>query len=164
MKRATRGCIAAASCLRSREPARRANSAKGMTVVNLASNLVQTARARADSVAIRVGAADTTYGELDRESSRVAGMLAERGIQPGDPIGLMLPNVAEFASIYYGVLRAGGVVVPMNPLLKAREVAYYLGDSGARYMFVWHGFAAEASSGAERAGSEAIVVDPATFT
>ncbi len=95
--------------------------------MNLASNLVQTARARADSVAIRVGAADTTYGELDRESSRVAGMLAERGIQPGDPIGLMLPNVAEFASIYYGVLRAGGVVVPMNPLLKAREVAYYLG-------------------------------------
>src|SRR5260221_293019 len=134
-----------------------------MTVVNLASNLVQTARARADSVAIRVGAADTTYGELDRESSRVAGMLAERGIQPGDPIGLMLPNVAEFASIYYGVLRAGGVVVPMNPLLKAREVAYYLGDSGARFIFAWHGFAAEARSGAERADSEGIVVDPATF-
>ena len=132
-------------------------------MVNLASNLVQTARARADSVAIRVGSADTTYGELDRQSARVAGMLAERGIQPGDPIGLMLPNVAEFASIYYGVLRAGGVVVPMNPLLKAREVAYYLGDSGARYMFVWHGFAAEARGGAERAGSEAIVVDPVTF-
>ena len=132
-------------------------------MVNLASNLVQTARARADSVAIRVGSADTTYGELDRESARVAGMLAERGIQPGDPIGLMLPNVAEFASIYYGVLRAGGVVVPMNPLLKAREVAYYLGDSGARFMFAWHGFAAEARSGAERADSEVIVVDPATF-
>jgi long-chain acyl-CoA synthetase len=131
--------------------------------VNLASNLVRTARARTDSVAIRDGAADTTYGELDLQSSRVAGMLAERGIQPGDPIGLMLPNVAEFASIYYGVLRAGGVVVPMNPLLKAREVAYYLGDSGARFVFAWHGFAAEAGSGAERADSEAIVVDPATF-
>jgi long-chain acyl-CoA synthetase len=131
--------------------------------VNLASNLVQTARARTDSVAIRDGAADTTYGELDLQSSRVAGMLAARGIQPGDPIGLMLPNVAEFASIYYGVLRAGGVVVPMNPLLKAREVAYYLGDSGARFVFAWHGFAAEAGSGAERADSEAIVVDPATF-
>jgi len=131
--------------------------------VNLASNLVQTARARTDSVAIRDGAADTTYGELDLQSSRVAGMLAARGVQPGDPIGLMLPNVAEFASIYYGVLRAGGVVVPMNPLLKAREVAYYLGDSGARFVFAWHGFAAEARSGAERADSEAIVVDPATF-
>ena len=132
-------------------------------MVNLASNLVRTAQADADSMAIRVGATDTTYGELDRESSRVAGMLAERGVQPGDPIGLMLPNVSEFASIYYGVLRAGGVVVPMNPLLKAREVAYYLGDSGARFIFAWHGFAAEASTGAERADSEAIVVDPATF-
>src|SRR5260221_13068558 len=124
-----------------------------ITVVNLASNLVQTARARAGSVAIRVGAADTTYGQLDRESSRVAGMLAERGIQPGDPIGLMLPNVAEFASIYYGVLRAGGVVVPMNPLLKAREVAYYLRDSGARFIFAWHGFAAAARRAAWRADS-----------
>src|SRR5260370_15509111 len=115
-----------------------------MTVVNLASNLVQTARARADGVAIRVGSADTTYGELDRQSARVAGMLAERGIQPGDPIGLMLPNVAEVASIYYGVVRAGGVVVPMDPLLKSSEVAYYLGDSRARFIFAWHGFAAEA--------------------
>src|SRR5258707_2907565 len=134
-----------------------------MTVVNLASNLVQTARARADSVSIRVGSADTTYGELDRESARVAGMLAERGIQPGDPIGLMLPNVAEFASIYYGVLRAGGVVVPMNPLLKAREVAYYLGDSGAGLVFAWHAFADQARGGAEQAGAESIVVDGTSF-
>jgi long-chain acyl-CoA synthetase len=132
-------------------------------VVNLASNLVQSARTRADKVAVRVGAADTTYGELDRANSHVAGMLAERGVQPGDPIGIMLPNVAEFPSIYYGVLRAGGAVVPMNPLLKAREVAYYLGDSGARHMFAWHGFADEARGGAERADCEVIVVDPATF-
>src|SRR5258707_349543 len=134
-----------------------------MTVVNLASNLVQTARARADSVSIRVGSADTTYGELDRESARVAGMLAERGIQPGDPIGLMLPNVAEFASVYYGILRAGGVVVPMNPLLKAREVAYYLGDSGAGLVFAWHAFADQARGGAEQAGAESIVVDGTSF-
>jgi long-chain acyl-CoA synthetase len=75
----------------------------------------------------------------------------------------MLPNVAEFAIVYYGVLRAGGVVVPMNPLLKAREVSYYLGDSGARLIFAWHGFAGEAQAGAEQAGAEAVVVDPATF-
>ena len=47
----------------------------------------------------------------------------------------MLPNIPDFAAIYYGVLRAGGVVVPMNPLLKAREIAYYLADSGAELMF-----------------------------
>jgi long-chain acyl-CoA synthetase len=51
----------------------------------------------------------------------------------------------------------------MNPLLKAREVAYYLGDSGARLLFVWHGFADEASAGAKRAEAEAVVVDPASF-
>ena len=47
----------------------------------------------------------------------------------------MLPNIPDFAVVYYGVLRAGGVVVPMNPMLKAREVAYYLSDSGAAVMF-----------------------------
>ena len=47
----------------------------------------------------------------------------------------MLPNVPAFAIVYYGVLRAGAVAVPMNPLLKAREVDYYLRDSGARLIF-----------------------------
>ena len=59
----------------------------------------------------------------------------------------MMPNVAEVPVVYYGVLRAGGVVVPMNPLLKAREVAYYLGDSGAGLIFAWHAFADQARSG-----------------
>ena len=68
--------------------------------------------------------------------------------RPGGDDG---PNVAEFAVTYYGVLRAGGVVVPMDPLLKRREVAYYLGDSGAGLIFAWHGFADEARGGAERA-------------
>jgi long-chain acyl-CoA synthetase len=71
--------------------------------------------------------------------------------------------VAEFAVIYYGVLRAGGVVVPMNPLLKAREVAYYLRDSDARLIFAWHGFAADAQAGAEQADATAVIVAPATF-
>jgi long-chain acyl-CoA synthetase len=75
----------------------------------------------------------------------------------------MLPNVVEFAAVYYGVLRAGGVVVPMNPLLKAREVAYYLADSGARLIFAWHAFAGEAQGGAEQASSQVIVVEPATW-
>jgi long-chain acyl-CoA synthetase len=132
-------------------------------MANLASNLVETASGLGDSVALRVGPTATTYAELDRASSRVAGMLRERGLKPGDPVGIMLPNVAEFAVIYYGVLRAGCAVVPMNPLLKAREVAYYLGDSGARLMFGWHAFAGDAQAGAQRAAAEAVVVDPATF-
>ena len=132
-------------------------------MANLASNLVETASGLGDSVALRVGPTATTYAELDRASSRVAGMLRERGLKPGDPVGTMLPNVAEFAVIYYGVLRAGCAVVPMNPLLKAREVAYYLGDFGARLMFAWHAFARDAQAGAQQAAAEAVVVDPATF-
>jgi long-chain acyl-CoA synthetase len=51
-------------------------------------------------------------------------LLREQGLSTGDRVGVMLPNVAEFAIVYYGVLRAGGVAVPMNPLLKEREVAH----------------------------------------
>jgi len=132
-------------------------------MVNLASNLADMASGRADGVGLRVGETETTYKELDQASARVAGLLGERGLKPGDRVGIMLPNVAEFAVVYYGVLRAGGVVVPMNPLLKAREVAYYLGDSGARLIFAWHAFAKEARAGAARAGAEPVAVEPATF-
>ena len=80
-------------------------------MTNLASNLADTARAHADRVAVRVDDAATTYAELDEASARVAGMLRQRGFKPGDRVGIMQPNVAEFAVTYYGVLRAGGVVV-----------------------------------------------------
>ncbi len=56
-------------------------------MANLASNLVETASGLGDSVAMRVGPAATTYAELDRASSRVAGMLRERGLKPSDPVG-----------------------------------------------------------------------------
>src|SRR6266699_6784094 len=87
----------------------------------------------------------------------------DRGQAPGDRVGIMMPNVAEVPVVYYGVLRAGGVVVPMNPLLKAREVAYYLGDSGAGLIFAWHAFADQARGGAEQAEAEPIVVDAVGF-
>ena len=75
----------------------------------------------------------------------------------------MLPNVPQFPIAYYGVLRAGGVVVPMNVLLKRREIAFYLEDSGAKLLLAWHGFAAEAEGGAADAGVELIEVEPASF-
>jgi long-chain acyl-CoA synthetase len=133
------------------------------TMTNLASNLTNTTRAHARRVAVRVDNAAMTYQALDEASARVAGLLRQRGVKPGDRVGIMMPNVAEVPVVYYGVLRAGGVVVPMNPLLKVREVAYYLGDSGARLIFAWHGFADPARGGAEDTGAEAIVVDPADF-
>src|SRR6266702_4686856 len=128
-------------------------------MVNLASNLADMASRRADGVGLRVGEIETTYKELDQAAARVAGLLHDRGLKSGDRVGIMLPNVAEFAVVYYGVLRAGGVVVPMNPLLKKREVAYYLADSGARLIFAWHAFSDEARAGAEQPEAEPIVVD-----
>jgi long-chain acyl-CoA synthetase len=131
--------------------------------MNLAASLARNAADNPDRVAIHLGDQTTSYGELDDQSARVAGLLAVRGIAPGTPIGIMLPNVPEFASVYYGILRTGAVVVPMNPLLKAREIAYYLGDSGAPVIFAWHLTGPEVEIGAKEAGAEAILVDPATF-
>jgi len=131
--------------------------------MNLAASLARNAADNPDRVAIHLGDQTTSYGELDDQSARVAGLLADRGIAPGTPIGIMLPNVPEFASVYYGILRTGAVVVPMNPLLKAREIAYYLGDSGAPVIFAWHVTAPEVEIGAKEAGAEAVLVDPATF-
>jgi long-chain acyl-CoA synthetase len=133
------------------------------SVTNLAKNLTETVRVHAGRVALRVDNAAMTYRGLDEASARVAGVLHEQGLKPGDRVGIMMPNVAEVPVVYYGILRAGGIVVPMNPLLKAREVAYYLGDSGARLVFAWHGFAAEARAGAEQAKTELIIVDEADF-
>ena len=75
----------------------------------------------------------------------------------------MLPNVPYFPICYYGVLRAGGVVVPMNVLLKRREVAFYLSDSGAKLLFAWEGFKEDAETGAADADTECVLVSPGAF-
>jgi long-chain acyl-CoA synthetase len=131
--------------------------------LNLASLLTESA-ARAPAVAaIRLGEVELGYGGLADRSARLAALLGEKGFEPGDRVGVMLPNVPEFPVAYYGVLRAGGVVVPMNVLLKRREIAFYLEDSGAKLLFAWHGFAAEAQAGAAEAGAELVEVEPAAF-
>ncbi|MFE2714892.1 long-chain fatty acid--CoA ligase [Streptomyces mirabilis] len=131
--------------------------------MNLASHLVSSARTHPDRAALRLEDAIVPYRALDRGSARMAGLLHNLGVKRGDRVAIMLPNVPEFALAYFGVLRAGGVVVPMNPLLKSREVAYYLGDSGARLLFAWHAFADEARAGAQQAEAEVVVVSPGAF-
>jgi len=131
--------------------------------MNLASVLTDSAQRDPDHVALRLDDMEVSYGLLDEGSARLAAVLADRGLKPGDRVGIMLPNVPYFGVCYYGVLRAGGVVVPMNVLLKRREVAFYLGDSGAELMFAWEGFADDANAGAQEAGAECIVVKPGEF-
>jgi long-chain acyl-CoA synthetase len=127
--------------------------------MNLAGNLTRSAAEGPDQLALVCGETRMTYAELDAASAGVAAWLRERGLGDGQAVGLMLPNVPEFAIAYYGILRAGGVVVPMNVLLKQREVAFYLTDPSARFLFAWHECAEAARAGAEAAGAECIVVE-----
>ena len=131
--------------------------------LNLASILTESAARFPDRPAVRLGEVEVTYADLDDRSARLATLLGERGLEPGDRVGVMLPNVLEFPVVYYGVLRAGGVVVPLNVLLKQREIVYYMEDSGAKLLLAWHDFAAEARSGAEGAGAALIEVEPQSF-
>ncbi len=132
--------------------------------LNLASIVTASSERAPEAVAIRLGPLELTYAELDDRSARLATLLRERGLRPGDRVGVMLPNVIEFPVAYYGVLRGGGVVVPMNVLLKRREIAFYLEDSGAGLLLAWHGFGEEAREGAADAGVEMIEVEPDSFT
>jgi long-chain acyl-CoA synthetase len=130
---------------------------------NLARILTETAERDGDRTAVKLDDFEANYELLDQGTARVAGMLREKGLEPGDRVGIMLPNVPHFPLVYYGVLRAGGVVVPMNVLLKGREVKFYLEDPGAKLVFAWEGFADAAQQGAEEAGAECIVVEGEGF-
>jgi long-chain acyl-CoA synthetase len=130
---------------------------------NLASIVTGSAARDAAAPAVRLGEQALTYGELDDRSARLATLLREHGLARGDRVGVMLPNVLEFPVAYYGVLRAGGIVVPMNVLLKRREIAFYLEDSGSKLLLAWHGFLGDAADGAADAGSELFAVEPEAF-
>jgi long-chain acyl-CoA synthetase len=133
-------------------------------MTNLAANLAATAREHGDRPAIKLDGFTATYGQLHAAAGAVAADLAERGIAPGDRVGLVMPNVPAFPVVFYGALLAGAVVVPMNPLLKDREVQYHLSDSGARLVYFLA--AADGNSGpvpevARSMGISAVAVPPA---
>ena len=132
-----------------------------MATLNLSSMLRESALAHPDKPALILDDLTMSYAELDQAASLVAAGLRARGIGAGDRVGVMLPNVPQFPAVYYGVLRAGCIVVPMNVLLKGPEVAYYLADSEASAFFFWSDFAADASRGSAEAGSLRLVVSVA---
>ena len=129
-------------------------------MTNLATTLIQATAEYPDRPAVRLDSTVLRFRDLDEASARAASWLAGLGIAPGDRVCLMMPNVPEFPELYYGILRAGAIVVPMNPLLKAREVEYYLTDSGAALALAWHGVAGEATEGARRAGANLVIIEP----
>ena len=128
-------------------------------MTNLSSLLDQATADDPDLPAIKMDDLVLSYAELREAAGRMSALLASLGVEPGDRVGVMLPNVPAFPIAFYGALAAGAIVVPMNPLLKSREVAYYLGDSGAKVLFAWHAAAGEAAKGAADASS--VLIRPA---
>jgi len=104
-------------------------------MLNLSMLLEDSARRYPDRDALIHDEQRFTYAQLNAVSNQVANLLVSRGIRPGDKVALSLPNVPWFPALYYGILKAGAVVVPLNILLKGREIAYHLADSQAKAHF-----------------------------
>ncbi len=108
-------------------------------MLNLSALLEDTARRHPGRDAIVLGDARIDYKTLDTKANQVANLLVARGIKPGDKVALSCPNLPQFPAVYYAILKTGAVVVPLNVLLKGREVAYHLEDSDAKAYVCFEG-------------------------
>ncbi|HSE69569.1 MAG TPA: long-chain fatty acid--CoA ligase [Nocardioidaceae bacterium] len=108
-------------------------------MLNLSIFLEDSARNHPDRDAVVLGDTRLTYAQVEGAANQVANLLVSRGIRPGDKVALSCPNLPYFPIVYYGILKAGAVVVPLNVLLKGREIAYHLDDSDAKAYFCFQG-------------------------
>ena len=100
--------------------------------MNLVQHVADAAAERGDAPAIVYEGRETSYEEFWTRTGQFAAGLSERGIGTNDRVAMYLPNLPQFVTAFHGTLRAGGVVVPMNPQYKRRELRHLLGDSGAK--------------------------------
>jgi long-chain acyl-CoA synthetase len=119
---------------------------------NLATILTETAMASPEAPVSLASGTVMTYRELDEQSGRFAAGLRDLGLLPGQVIALQLPNVPPFLTAYFGALKAGLVVLPLNPLLMAPELEYHLTDSSAALLVGFDGISAEASRACQSTG------------
>ena len=108
-------------------------------MLNLSIVLEDSARRHPDRPALVLGERALTYADVDATANRVANLLRSRGIGRGDRVLVLCPNIPDFVAIYFGILKAGAVVVPVNTLLKSRELEYHLRDSEAVAFFCFAG-------------------------
>ncbi|NRQ38142.1 long-chain fatty acid--CoA ligase [Nonomuraea sp. NN258] len=108
-------------------------------MLNLSIVLEDSARNNPDGTAIVFGDMRLPYSMIDTVAKQVANLLVARGIQKGDKVALACPNLPYFPFVYYGILKAGATVVPLNVLLQGREIAYHLDDSDAKALFCFEG-------------------------
>jgi long-chain acyl-CoA synthetase len=122
--------------------------------------------------ALILGETRLTHADVDAAANQVANLLVERGIEPGDRVALSCPNLPEFPIVYYGILKVGAIVVPLNVLLKGREVAYHLSDAEVKAYFCFEGTAdlpvgAEGHTGFEQSAVDQFFIitgDPAAVS
>jgi long-chain acyl-CoA synthetase len=121
---------------------------------NLAIMLRESANAHPDKPLVHINDLTFSYAQVDEISGRVAGALLATGLERGDKVAVQLPNLPQFLFTYFGILKAGLVMVPLNPLLRAPEVQYHLEDSDAKVLVTFEMFAEEAVKGASQVRHE----------
>src|SRR5512133_3499554 len=99
-------------------------------MLNLAMLLEDSAREVPKRAAVIFEDTELSYEELNATANRVANALVHLGIRRGDAVAISCQNIPYFPIVYYGILKAGAVVVPLNVLLKPPEIAYHLQDAG----------------------------------
>jgi long-chain acyl-CoA synthetase len=117
---------------------------------NLATILNETAISSPEATAHTFMGTATSYRDLDEQSGRLAAGLLESGLQPGQVVAMQLPNLPQFLTAYFGALKAGMVVLPLNPLLKAPEIEYHLSDSSAAILIGFDSIHQEAAKACEQ--------------
>lgn len=108
-------------------------------MLNLAMIVEDHARKRPAREAVVFGDTRLTYAQLNAMANQVANGLAARGIGRGDKVALSCPNLPFFPLLYFAILKTGAAVVPLNVLLKPREIAYHLQDADAKAYFCFEG-------------------------
>ncbi|MFB0839670.1 long-chain fatty acid--CoA ligase [Arthrobacter sp. E44] len=134
------------------------NSADGFATISVAAVLAESAKRTPDSIALVVGEEQVSYGDLWRQTRAYAGALRARGVGPGDAVAVLIPNVPDFARVYYAILSLGAIVVPVHALLKAREIEYVLQDSGAKLLICAAPLLGEGAAGATASGIDVLTV------
>jgi len=119
-------------------------------MLNLAHTVEKVVEEYRDKTALILDDFRMSYREMLSAIHRTANILRAKGVEKGDRVAVMLPNIPQFPIVYYAILHVGATVVPINVLLKGHEIEYYLDDSGAKVLFTWKDFCGEAAAAFNR--------------
>jgi long-chain acyl-CoA synthetase len=128
------------------------------STLSVAAILKESADRTPDKTAIVVGTTGVTYGDLWNQTRHYAGALAAKGVTEGDAVAVLIPNVADFARVYFAILSLGAIVVPIHALLKSDEIDYALRDSQATMLICAAPLLGEGAKGAVKAGVPVLTV------